>query len=276
MAACFPRTADIPSQSPLFWVENKDRYLRQLLIGDIEAETGRELIVYFTDCDRSTAQIDHTDDIFLSEILGNRQSDKVDLLIETNGGLTDATEKVCAVLRNAKLDLRVIVPRKAKSNGTVITFCGSEIVMGNDSELGPIDPALVVNGASIPCDFIVKGQIKDPILLQLAQSAIGQTRKLAKELLSQGMLKTLDAGKLDELLNKLATRDTYHSHGSVIDAGEAKALGLNVNVLGAASTLWQKLWLLRTMYAFDCRSRGYSKLFEGKRISSPVTIAPKP
>ena len=111
--------------------------------------------------------------------------------------------------------------------------------------------------------------------MQLAKSAISQTTKLGKELLSQGMLKALDAPSLDTLMKKLASRDTYHSHGSVIDASEAKALGLNVNVLDPASPLWKKLWLLRTMYAFDCRTRGYSKLFEGKRISSPVMSAPK-
>ena len=43
----FPRSTDLPSQSPLFWVEQKDRYLRQLLIRDIEDLTKRRLIVYF-------------------------------------------------------------------------------------------------------------------------------------------------------------------------------------------------------------------------------------
>lgn len=90
------------------------------------------------------------------------------------------------------------------------------------------------------------------------------------------MRKALDAPKLDEPMNKLATRDTYHSHGSVIDASEAKALGLNVSVLAPVSPLWWKLWLLRTMYAYGCRARGHSKLFEGKRISSPVMMAPRP
>jgi hypothetical protein len=43
----FPRGAELPSQSPLFWVEQKDRYLRQLLIRDIEELSGRRLVVYF-------------------------------------------------------------------------------------------------------------------------------------------------------------------------------------------------------------------------------------
>jgi len=60
----FLRTKDAPAQSPLFWVTHKDRYLRQLLIRDIEESTGRDLIV-FTYCDRSAAIIDATDDTYL-------------------------------------------------------------------------------------------------------------------------------------------------------------------------------------------------------------------
>jgi ATP-dependent protease ClpP protease subunit len=271
----FPRGTELPTQSPLFWVQNKDRYLRQLLIGDIEAQTGRELLAYFTECDRTHAQIDQTDDIYLSELLSDRRSENIDLLIETNGGMTDATEKVCAVLRNSGVDLRVIVPRRAKSNGTVVAFCGRAIVMGNDSELGPIDPTIMVQGNPIPCDYIVKAQnVNDQILIQMAKSAIRQTRKLAKQLLETGMLEGAPDATLEDLLNKLASRDTYHSHGSVIDATESSRLGLKVDHLQPADPLWRKMWLLRTMYSFDCRQRGYAKLFEARRISSPIVIAP--
>jgi ATP-dependent protease ClpP protease subunit len=273
----FPRGTEAPSQSPLFWVNQKDRYLRQLLIRDIQAETKRDLIVYFTECDRSQAQIDQTDDIYLSELLSNRSSNSVDLVLETNGGFTDATEKICAILRNAKLDLRVIVPRRAKSNGTVIAFCGDAIVMGPDSELGPIDPFV----AGIPADYIVKaGAViaqRDPILLQTAESAIKQTIELATYLLHTGMLKGKQEAEVRDMVGKLATRQHYHSHGSVIDAEEGKRIGLNVVEHPSTSPLWQKIWLLRSMYSFDCQQRGYSKVFEGAQISSPVAMpAPKP
>ena len=153
MAECFPRTNITPSQSPLFWVTHKDRYLRQLLIRDIEEKTGRDLVVYFTDCDRTTAQIDQSDDVAFAELLAPLAGKPVDLLLETNGGLTDATEKICSLLRQTTTDLRVIVPRRAKSNGTVIALCGSEIVMGYQSELGPIDPSF----SGVPAEFIDAG-----------------------------------------------------------------------------------------------------------------------
>src|SRR5262245_21238079 len=105
----FPRGLDLPKQTPLFWVTHKDRYLRQLLIRDIEEETNRDLIVYFTDCDRTDAKIDQADDTVLIELLGKCNRGGVDLLLETNGGETDGTEKVCALLRKLAPDLRVFV-----------------------------------------------------------------------------------------------------------------------------------------------------------------------
>ena len=270
MADCFPRGKQTPNQSPLFWVTHKDRYLCQLLIRDIEEETKRTLIVYFTDCDNSTAQIDPTDDIYLTELVKDKRHEGVDLLLETNGGFTDATEKICALLRATCPDLRVIVPRKAKSNGTVIALCGNEIVLSTTSELGPIDPSI----GGIPAEFVLnapEGSF-NPIEWQMAKTASQQTRKLAKDLLSSGMLKDWPNDKIDELIEKLASRNTYHSHGSVIDVGEAKSLGLKINEMAFDNPLWQKIWLLRSMYAFDCPRNNYSKLFEGEKISTAVTL----
>lgn len=278
MTVPFPRGTDAPAQSPLFWVNNKDRYLRQLLIRDIQAETNRELIVYFTDCDRSNAEIDNSDDNYLSELLTATGTRNVDLLIETNGGQTDATEKLCSLLRNANLDLRVIVPRRAKSNGTVLAFCGKSIVMGPESELGPIDPSVF----GVPADYIVKiatvtnPAAVDPVKYHYAMSVLKQTKDLAKSLLSTGMLKGIDEADIDVLIDKLAGRDHYPSHGTVIDSSEAATIGLKIEALGSDSSLWQKLRLLRTMYAYDCQQRGHLKLFESEKITSPVMPLPQP
>ncbi len=266
----FPRTVNFPSQSPLYWVSHKDRYLRQLLISDIEAETGRVLIVYFTDCERSQAQIDPSDDVYFAELLQQCVGKPVDLLLETNGGMTDATEKICSLLRKAAPDLRVIIPRRAKSNGTVIALCGSTILMGFESELGPIDPSI----NNIPVQFILNAPSGsfNALDFQVADTARSQTRKLAKELLSTGMMSTFTVADIDSTIDKLATRDHYHSHGSVINANEAKLLNLNVTEFGADDILWRKFWLLRTMYHYDCGQNGYAKLFESCKVSTAVAI----
>ncbi|MDD2734557.1 MAG: hypothetical protein PHF56_11500 [Desulfuromonadaceae bacterium] len=274
MADCFPRTSETPNQSPFFWVSHKDRYLRQLLIKDIEALTNRNLIVYFTDCDRTNAQIDQSDDVGFYELLNKIEGKAIDLLLETNGGATDATEKICGLLRQATDDLRVIVPRRAKSNGTVFALCGSNILMGFQSELGPIDPSI----CGAPAEFIINapaGTI-NPIDIQFANSARLQTRKLASSLLKTGMMKEFTDDDINITVEKLATKDHYHSHGSSIDADEAIRLNLNVEKLPPENDLWKKIWLLRTMYQHDCGIYGYSKLFEGNYVSSAVSITPTP
>ena len=206
----------------------------------------------------------------MTELVKDKPYVGVDLLLETNGGFTDATEKICALLRATCPDLRVIVPRKAKSNGTVIALCGSEIVLSTTSELGPIDPSI----GGVPAEFVLNAPDGsfNPIEWQMAKTASQQTRKLAKDLLSTGMLKDWQNDKIDELIEKLASRNTYHSHGSVIDVGEAKSLGLKIKEMAFDDALWQKIWLLRSMYAFDCPRNNYSKLFEGEKISTAVTL----
>jgi hypothetical protein len=272
---CFPRTSDLPSQSPLFWVSHKDRYLRQLLIRDIEADTGRALVVYFADCNLPSSQLDGNDDVYVAELLNACPENKpVDLLIETNGGATDATEKICALLRSAAPDLRVIVPRRAKSNGTVIALCGQTIVMGVESELGPIDPS--ING--LPVEFVLNAPAGTIGVfdLQMAETARKQTQKLAMDLLSTGMLNGTPKDDIQTLVNKIATRDKYHSHGSVIDSKEAAALGLHVTHMSQDDLLWRKVCLLRAMYQVDCPSFQYSKVFEGARVSLVVAAPPAP
>lgn len=273
----FPRGKGHPGQSPRFWVHQKDRYLRQLLIRDIEERTERDLIVYFTDCD-TVAQIDQNDDTYLIELLGDRKLKGVDLLIETNGGKTDATEKVVSVLRHLAGQFRAVVPRRAKSNGTLLALAAAEIVMGPNSELGPIDPFLLLNPTTpVPADFIINAPgPKDPILAQAANAAMNQTRTLATRVLKEGMLSKAKPEDVDELVKKISSRSSYHSHGSVIDFSEAKALGLNVDYRDESDELWQSFWLLRTMYEYDCKHHGLSKVFEAARISSSISLPPPP
>ena len=267
MADCFPRNKQIPDQSPLYWVSHKDRYLRQLLISDIESETERDLVVYFTDTDNSLAGIDPGDDQFLYELLRQRQRDGVDLLLETPGGYTDTTEKLCAMLRSMAPDLRVVVPRRAKSNGTLMALASKEILMSSTSELGPIDPSL----NNIPAEFILNDPTSNPLLKQAALTATMQTKRLAKELLMSGMMSEATAAQVEETVSLLASRQRFHSHGSVVDAEEAKNLGLAVKVLDHSDPLWQKFWLLRSMYAYDAPRNGHAKIYEAAKISTAVS-----
>lgn len=206
-------------------------------------------------------------------MLNKIQGRQIDLLVETNGGATDATEKICSLLRQATDNLRVIVPRRAKSNGTVISLCGSTILMGFQSELGPIDPSIF----NVPAEFIVNAEPGsfNQIELQYAKSVRLQTSKLATSLLKTGMMSNCTDAEIEDTVRKLSTKEHYHSHGSSIDADEAARLKLNIEKISPENDLWKKIWLLRTMYQYDCMANGYSKLFEGNYVSSAV-VAKKP
>lgn len=270
----FPRTAELPEQSPIYWVGQKDRYLRQQMIRDIEAITNRRLVVYFANRFDPNSGIDAADPVYITELLSDVTDEPVDLMIETNGGVTDATEAVISILQNRVTDLRVIVANAAKSNGTLICLAAKSILMGPPSELGPIDPHL--NG--IPCTVLSQPQvaITNFPLQQLAELALKQTRKLATKLLSAGMMNGKPLTEIEAVVNSLATRDTYFSHGSTIDSVEAKALGLAVDAHEQADPIWQRIWLLYSMYDFDTRRDGYIKIFEGRARSTAVAGPPQP
>jgi hypothetical protein len=268
----FPRTAELPAQSPLFWVSQKDRYLRQLLIRDIEVKTGRKLLVYFANR-YENAQIDGRDSALMAELFRSAIGKPVDLLIETSGGLTDATEGLISLITTLTPDLRVIVANAAKSNGTLLCLAARSILMGATSELGPIEP-LVQN---VPCTILSEPQIaaQNFPLHMFGKHALAQTRKLAKTLLANGMMKGRDAADVERTVNELSGRDVYFSHGSVINHVEAKRLGLNVEYLAPDDEVWQQIWLLYCMYDFDCRRDRYLKLFEEGSVSTAIAV-PRP
>ena len=112
----------------------------------------------------------------------------------------------------------VVVPNVAKSTATMLVLGADEIVVGPSSELGPIDPQIIMfTGtpqqpfAVISARFIVrfienaKREISGnlnlvnvyypllqqlrPDLIEMAQEAIEMSKEYAKELLRQGLRK---------------------------------------------------------------------------------------
>jgi hypothetical protein len=266
-SADFPRGTAHPSNSPLFWVENKDRYLRQILIRDIEAITSIPLCVYFANPAMSSS-ITQEDVGRLYEIVSPFRGQKFDLLIETSGGATDAAEGLVSMLRSISPYFRVIVPSRAKSNGTLMCLAAEEIIMGPTSELGPIEPAV----AGIPTSILILDRYREVgfSLHMRGTYALDQTRKVAENILQTGMCRDLTPEQVKVLVEKLCSRKEFPSHGSVINHQEAKKLGLNATALDDTSDFWRKLWLLYCMYMFDSKARNLSKIFEQRKFSHSI------
>jgi len=104
----------------------------------------------------------------------------LDLILHTPGGGIAATQSIVTYLHKMfGKDIRAIVPQIAMSAGTIIACCCKEIWMGNQSNLGPIDPQL----RGIPAHGVVREfkramrEVRnDPSKLPLWQQIIGQYR----------------------------------------------------------------------------------------------------
>lgn len=188
-------------------------------------------------------------------------------MIQTPGGLIDATEKIISVLQHALDDYRVIVPSWAKSAGTVIACSSKTILLGLNSELGPIDPQWQLQSGMVPCEIIAKDPAFPQHMRDLATLAVNRTRALAKVILRKGMLKNKGEAELDDIIKKISSSDSYMSHGAVIDYDEAKQIGLSVDYLEPDSELWRRVWLLYCMYDYDAKAKNLAKICEGDKLS---------
>ncbi len=96
------------------------------------------------------------------------------LLLHTPGGSPGAAEAIVSYLREKFGSIEVIVPAFAMSAGAMVCLAADRLIMGRQSQLGPIDPQMLVGGQFISAQAIVdqferaKAEIKeDPTLVGL-------------------------------------------------------------------------------------------------------------
>ncbi len=153
----------------------------------------------------------------------------IDLILHTPGGLVLAAMQIARALEAHPAKVTVYVPVYAMSGGTLIALAADEIVLGEFSVLGPIDPQI----AGLPAASIVKVRtLKTPadtmdltlVLADVSEKAIAQVKRGAVELLTP----QLPQDKAEALAEKLA--GGYWTHDYALTAVEATALGLPVRV----------------------------------------------
>jgi ClpP class serine protease len=153
----------------------------------------------------------------------------IDFVIHTPGGLVLAAMQIARAIEGHKAKVTVYVPVYAMSGGTLIALAADEIVMGEFSMLGPIDPQI----AGLPAASIVKARESKPIehvsdltlvLADLGEKALAQVRQGAAELMTPRM----ERAAADALAAKLA--GGHWTHDYALTTNEACALGLPVKV----------------------------------------------
>lgn len=284
-----------PDQSPLFYVNNRDRYQRQEWIKQIEAVTGRRLISYVSNFDHNESGINRSDVLPFIEIVSDLpENGQVDLLIHTLGGDPNVTEQIVNLLLPKASHLRVIVPLSAKSAGTMLSLVADEIIMSDSSELGPIDPQVIIRNAtggssSRPAKAFLKGiqKIQEEVLknggklnpayfpvlqsvdaaqIQFCHQAEAHAEIIAKKWLMRSMCKD-DEKKAIKIAKELLDIDKYPHHGNVIDWKDALELGLKVTYLSPKEELWKAYWTLMALYDRDMKNNQSIKMFESSKLS---------
>lgn len=289
---------NIPPQTPLYRAIHEGRYSRRQLIKDIQDETHRQLIVYMANFRHPGGTIDKNDVLAFGDLLQDKADSDLDLLLQSPGGDIDVAEKIIFMCRGSIKSFRVIVAESAKSAATLIALAADEIIMGHTSELGPIDPQIVITTASgetieRPAQSFLDGlkaiqaevdeaggklspvyfpllQQLDPALIDFCKKSIARSRRFAEKWLRKSQCEN-NPKKAEKIARKLVDPKRYLSHGTVIDHTEAsKELGLNVSYLPPNSSLWQAIWRLYCTYEVNMREEKLAKIFESETVSIPL------
>ena len=209
-----------------------------------------------------TIQLTHEElNGFMSVIYGMNWNKGLSLILHTPGGVTNAAETIVAYLWSKFSDLEVIVPTFAMSAGTMISLAANRIVMGRQSQLGPIDPQMPMGGRFISARAVVDQferaktevlsnrdlahvwapvlQSLGPALLQEAQYALDYGERMVAKWLGARMFAgskgaTARAKKTAAYFNDAGQ---HKSHGRRIDRDEARAQQVVIEDLEADQPL---------------------------------------
>ena len=153
----------------------------------------------------------------------------IDLIVHTPGGLVLAAMQIARAVEAHPAKVTVYVPVYAMSGGTLIALAADEIVLGEFSVLGPIDPQIL----GMPAASIVRARdAKSPdsvfdltyVLADVSEKALAQVKRGAVELLTPRM----ERSSAEALAEKLA--GGHWTHDYALTASEAAAIGLPVKV----------------------------------------------
>ena len=170
------------------------------------------------------------------------------LILHTPGGVTNATETIIDYIHSKFQYVEVVIPTFAMSAGTMIALSADKIIMGRQSQLGPIDPQMIMNGRSFSANSVkaqfdlakkdIQEDVKNahvwapilggmpPGLLVEAQHAAEYSEEIVRKWLEKKGYK--EAERIASYFNK---PDLHKSHGRRINKDEARAQGLHIDDL---------------------------------------------
>lgn len=173
----------------------------------------------------------------------------LDLVLHTPGGEMATTESLVTYLHSIfGNDIRVIVPQIAMSAGTMIALASKEIIMGKQSNLGPIDPqfggiscagiieefeAAIEQVRDDPSTAAIWGQIigkYHPTFIGDCKKAISWSESMVRSWLCENMFNDKEDKdyRASKILETLSSHNKTYSHSRHIHSEELKSLGLKI------------------------------------------------
>lgn len=177
------------------------------------------------------------------------------LIIHTPGGHMASTETMIDYLRSKFNDVEAIVPVYAMSGGTMMALNSNKIVLGRQSQLGPIDAQLPVLGGFVSAASILdqfntaRREISEnrdaavlwaPILQTMGPSLLSQAQnalELGQQIAEYGLANYMFAGRSDSSQQAEVVAEYFNSerihlqHGRRIGLEECANKGLTVEAL---------------------------------------------
>ena len=232
-------------------------HIRLQYLDIMQKYTDRNIIAYYSAFLQKpgingTSIDDNDKNAFMQACCGLDFSKGLDLILHTPGGELTATESIVYYLKKMfGNDIRVFVPQIAMSAGTMMALSAKEIVMGKQSNLGPIDPQY----GGLPCAGILeefrtacKEAANDPGAAQMwsliiskyhptflgdCQKAIDLSQKIVKDWLTANMF----AGKKNKnalanrVVRELSSHSKTYTHSRHIHMDELQKMGVVVKEL---------------------------------------------
>lgn len=228
--------------------------VRKKYLAIMHEYTDRNIIAYYSAFIQKPriegTGIDDSDkNAFMQAACGLDRSKGLDLILHTPGGNIAATESLVVYLKKLfGYDIRVFVPQIAMSAGTMIALAAKTIVMGKQSNLGPIDPqyggmscAAVLEEFETALEDVKNNPTSvnvwsniirkyHPTFIGDCKKAIDWSEEIVKQWLKENMFSQSADPDVDasRVVAHLSSHNNTYSHARHIHIDDLKNIGVNV------------------------------------------------
>ncbi len=264
------------ARTPLYEAFHSDRYERQALIRQYQDHNDCRLIV--------VRDILFPDSItyFEDTLFGARSTQDLHVMLSTPGGHGETALRMVRQAQSRCRALTVIVPDQAKSAGTLFALGADRIYMGPASDLGPVDPQLMLPDGSLCSAKAIIAATKraeesvrahpathtfhlaqlapiTALMVQQARDQLARTDDLVRETLAA--VQARSESETEDLAKALKDPliEESKDHGAVVSAADARGFGLPVQEADPAGENWQFTWRLWMKYV----ALGQGSIYEG-------------